>query len=104
MAHLWGDLGQNTRETEQYCKPFPAALPVRSLLCKTAPGLNPPPTKACGDPEAMVSREEMRQTYHACADPVPGAARAMAMRMAAEGLTRGQSSGPRLDQAAAPVA
>ncbi|MFM7336441.1 MAG: hypothetical protein ACKO1H_18875, partial [Tabrizicola sp.] len=42
------------------------------------------------DPEAMVSRDEMRQKFHACADPVLGTARATALRAAAEGLGTGK--------------
>lgn len=63
---------------------FPRRFARAVVALQDGTRLESPPTKACGDPESMVSREEMRQTYHACADPVPGAARAMAMRTAAE--------------------
>lgn len=61
------------------------------------------PTEARGDPEAMVAREEMRQKFHACADPVLGGALALAMRKAAEVLNLGQSAQSLLDLSTAPV-
>jgi hypothetical protein len=45
----------------------------------------------------------MRQKFHACADPVLGAARALAMRKAAEVLNLGQSAQSLLDLSTAPV-
>jgi hypothetical protein len=47
----------------------------------------------------MVSRQEMRQKFHACADPVLGSSRASALRAAAEGLTPGKPALDLLDLA-----
>ena len=55
----------------------------------------------CGDPEAMVPRDEMRQKFHACADPVLGADRASALRRAVENLVPGQSAKALTDLATA---
>ena len=92
--------GMLVTESDAYNSAFPARRFAHAVLVlRDGTRLQSPPTEARGDPEAMVSRDEMRAKYHACADPVIGAGRAIALRKAAEGLGHGQSAKGLLDLA-----
>ena len=92
--------GMLVTESDAYNSAFPARRFAHAVLVlQDGTRLQSPPTEARGDPEAMVSRDEMRAKYHACADPVIGAGRAIALRKAAEGLGHGQSAKGLLDLA-----
>ena len=94
--------GMIVTESDAYNAAFPARrLAHAVVVLKDGTRLESPPTEARGDPEAMVSRDEMRQKFHACADPVLGPVRARALRAAAEDLTQGQSAQALLDLAVA---
>jgi 2-methylcitrate dehydratase PrpD len=97
--------GMLVTESDTYNAAFPARRFAHAVVVlQDGTRLESPPTEARGDPEAMVSREEMRAKFDACADPVLGAHRAQALRAAAEVLTLGQSSQPLIDLATAPIA
>ncbi|MCZ8153608.1 MAG: MmgE/PrpD family protein [Rhodobacteraceae bacterium] len=92
--------GMLVTESDAYNSAFPARRFAHAVLVlQNGTRLQSPPTEARGDPEVMVSRDEMRAKYHACADPVIGAGRAIALRKAAEGLGDGQSAKGLLDLA-----
>jgi 2-methylcitrate dehydratase PrpD len=92
--------GMQVTESDAYNSAFPARRFAHAVLVlQDGTRLQSPPTEARGDPEAMVSRDEMCAKYHACADPVIGAGRAIALRKAAEGLGHGQSAKGLLDLA-----
>lgn len=92
--------GMLVTESDAYNSAFPARRFAHAVLVlQDGTRLQSPPTEARGDPEAMVSRDEMRAKYHACADPVIGADQAVALRKAAEGLGHGQSAKGLLDLA-----
>jgi 2-methylcitrate dehydratase PrpD len=96
--------GMLVTESDTYNAAFPARRFAHAVVVlQDGTRLESPPTEARGDPEAMVSREEMRQKFHACADPVLGAPRAQALRTAAEGLAPGGSAQSLLDLATAAV-
>lgn len=96
--------GMLVTESDAYNAAFPARRFAHAVLVlQDGTRLESPPTQARGDPEAMVSRDEMHGKFHACADPVLGAARAIALRKAAEGLGHGQSIESLLNLALAPV-
>jgi 2-methylcitrate dehydratase PrpD len=90
--------GMVVSESDAYNAAFPARRFAHAVVVlQDGTRLESPPTEARGDPEAMVSRDEMRAKFHACADPVLGAPRARALRAAAEGLTPGQPAQNFLD-------
>lgn len=94
--------GMLVTESDTYNAAFPARRFAHAVLVlQDGTRLESPPTEARGDPEAMVTRDEMRQKFHACADPVLGSARAQALRATAEGLASGQSAQTLLDLASA---
>ena len=94
--------GMQVTESDSYNAAFPARRFAHAVLVlQDGTRLESPPTEARGDPEAMVNREEMRQKFHACADPVLGTARATALRAAAEGLGSGKPALDLLDLALA---
>ena len=94
--------GMLVTESDTYNAAFPARRFAHAVLVlQDGTRLASPPTEARGDPEVMVSREEMRQKFHACADPVLGTARATALRVAAEGLGTGKPAQDLLDLALA---
>ncbi|WRH64451.1 MAG: MmgE/PrpD family protein [Fuscovulum sp.] len=96
--------GMVVTESDAYNAAFPARRFAHAVLVlQDGTRLESPPTEARGDPEAMVSRDEMHGKFHACADPVLGAAKAIALRKAAEGLGHGQSIESLLDLAVTPV-
>lgn len=85
--------GMLVSESDTYNAAFPARRFAHAVLVlQDGTRLDSAPTEARGDPEAMVSRAEMHAKFHACADPVLGAARAHAWRAAAEALGPGQSA------------
>ena len=85
--------GMLVSESDTYNAAFPARRFAHAVLVlQDGTRLDSAPTEARGDPEAMVSRAEMHAKFHACADPVLGAARAHALRAAAEALGPGQSA------------
>ena len=92
--------GMQVTESDTYNAAFPARRFAHAVVVlQDGTRLQSPPTEARGDPEAMVSRDEMRQKFHACADPVLGAPRAHALRAAAEGLAPDASAATLLDLA-----
>jgi 2-methylcitrate dehydratase PrpD len=92
--------GMQVTEHDSYNAAFPARrLAHAVVVLQDGTRLQSAPTEARGDPEAMVSRGEIRAKFHACADPVLGATRATALRAAVEGLTPGQSALPLCDLA-----
>ena len=94
--------GMQVTESDSYNAAFPARRFAHAVLVlQDGTRLESPPTEARGDPEEMVNREEMRQKFHACADPVLGTARATALRAAAEGLGSGKPALDLLDLALA---
>ena len=94
--------GMLVTESDAYNAAFPARRFAHAvLLLHSGTRLQSPPTEARGDPEAMVSRDEMRAKFHACADPVLGPIRAAALRSAAEGLAPGTSAAGLLDRVTA---
>jgi 2-methylcitrate dehydratase PrpD len=94
--------GMLVTESDTYNSAFPARRFAHAVVVlHDGTRLQSQPTEARGDPETMVPRDEMRQKFHACADPVLGAPRAHALRAAAEALTPGQSAQSLLDFACA---
>ncbi len=92
--------GMVVTENDAYNTAFPARRFAHAVLVlQDGTRLESPPTEARGDPEAMVSRDEMCTKFHACADPVLGSAHAQALRAAAEALVPGQSARHLLDLA-----
>ncbi len=97
--------GMQVTESESYNQAFPARRIAHAVLVlQDGTRLQSAPTEARGDPEAMVSEAEMLAKFHACADPVLGAPRALALRQAAEALEPGRSAEALLDLATAPLA
>lgn len=94
--------GMVVTEADTYNAAFPARRIAHAVVVlRDGTRLESAPTEARGDPEDMVSREEMHAKYHACADPLLGAGRAEALRVAAGRLAPGQSAQTLLDLATA---
>ncbi len=94
--------GMVVTESDTYNAAFPARRIAHAVVVlRDGTRLESAPTEARGDPEDMVSRAEMHAKYHACADPLLGAGRAEALRVAAGRLAPGQSAQTLLDLATA---
>jgi 2-methylcitrate dehydratase PrpD len=74
-------------ESDAYNATFPGRRIAHAVLHLTDGRiLRSDPTEARGDPERMVSQDEMRAKFHALADPALGADRAAQLRAKAERL------------------
>lgn len=74
-------------ESDAYNAAFPARRIAHAVFHLTDGRiLRSDPTEARGDPEVMVSQDEMRAKYHAFANPALGPDRAAQLRAQAEGL------------------
>lgn len=74
-------------ESDSYNAVFPGRRIAHAVLyLKDGRILRSEPTEARGDPEAMVPQSEMRDKYHALADPVLGQARSHQLRTLAEAM------------------
>ncbi len=79
-------------ESDSYNAAFPSRRIAHAVLHLTDGRiLRSEPTEARGDPEAMVSQTEMREKYHALADPVLGQARSKQLLAQAEAMADDES-------------